>query len=122
VHDNNLHLKLLKAAPSINVAPAPPRASAAPKRKREALGTENAPTNVKRSNNSSRVFDTGAQGASASPPTAVPAAVATTAPVRAVRARAKKTGSRFRPRKVIRNKRISVEVTPTEVGYIFIFQ
>lgn len=113
VHGNQLHLKLVKAdAAAVNVAPA----GAAPKRKRNVGGAENAPENVGTVINTTRapVFNMGAQGASAP----VAGHGATTAPVRAVRAKK----SAPRPRKVIPNKRISGSATstPTEVGYLFI--
>ncbi|KAG7672617.1 hypothetical protein Ndes2526B_g08854 [Nannochloris sp. 'desiccata'] len=78
VHDNQMHLKLVKAD-ATTAAPAPPAPStAAPKRKRNASGSENAPENVKvaRTTSSAPLFDFGAQRAA-------PVAVATTAPARA---------------------------------------
>ncbi|KAH7616755.1 hypothetical protein Ndes2526B_g08855 [Nannochloris sp. 'desiccata'] len=107
VHDNQMHLKLVKAD-ATTAAPAPPAPStAAPKRKRNASGSENAPENVKvaRTTSSAPLFDFGAQRAA-------PVAVATTAPARARAVRAKKTAPR--PRNVIPNKRISGSATTTE--------
>lgn len=117
VHANQMHAKLVKTASSVPAPSRPTPAGAAPKRKREVSGAENEPCNVKiaRHAQNTSQYDFGSPGPSAPAPAA--ATAGTSAPVGAKRA-----APRPRPRKVIPNKRISGEVTPTEVRYLFIYQ